>query len=126
MRTTRILGVLLTLFFLLMVGATAYSITYEQRNLPLVEIGIAKKEEGKGYRIPLSALYEDEYKQKCVFIVKEQQGAWQKEYICKHYLVSLSKSEGESATVYSDKLESYPIVIKSNQPLNDGSRVRLS
>lgn len=126
MRTKRFLGLLLLLFFVFMAGVTVYSIWQAQRSLPMAEIAVAQKEDDNRYRVPLSALCKDEYNQPCVLLVTQQQGAWQTEYVCVRYPVSFIQTQGEFADVSCEKLAYYPIVIKSNQPVNDQSRVRLS
>lgn len=94
------------IFIAILIIATIYSRNYYQKQLPKVDIAISKsgtlniedKKEGFKYTVPLKALHKDQNDRNYVLMVKEQKGAWGKEYICESkFVVVLKKGESQVA-----------------------------
>lgn len=127
----RIAAVAGILFFLLMGGLTVYSRTAYQSSLPRVTIDLPRPgsftpEDGSGRRtlentLPQEAVHTsgaDSY----VWIVKEVQGAWGKEYaVEQRYVACRSIDDGR---VYLLGRVDSPVVISSDKPLLPGQSVR--
>lgn len=116
----RWLGVL---FLCLLLFATLYSRTVAQWNLPKVELAIAQKTESM-VQLPRAAIYEDSAGKTYILLVKEQQGAWGKEYICVKQMVVVSQTDGRFVFVQGVGEFRYPVVTGSDQPVGEGSKVR--
>ena len=115
MKPARLMLGVCALFFILMAGATVFSVGRDYARLPKTELVLARPEGDNTYTVPLAA-------------VREEEGPWGKEYVCRRAFLNLLRQdpEGGSALVAGQDLCRYPIAGASEESLADGQRVRFA
>ncbi len=120
---SRIVYIFISLVYLLVVvGATAYSLTAYEKQLPLVEL--VRIENG---RMPKDCLYQGA--DSMVFCTVEQQdGPWGKRYVVKQVMAYNYQEIDEGTMFVYDAVSTENPIVKSphNHFLHDGMEVRIS
>ncbi len=128
MKPARLMLGVCALFFILMAGATVFSVGRDYARLPKTELVLARPEGDNTYTVPLAAVREDGEGRTFLLFVREKEGPWGKEYVCRRAFLNLLRQdpEGGSALVAGQDLCRYPIAGASEESLADGQRVRFA
>lgn len=128
MKPARLMLGLCALFFVLMAGATVFSVRRDYARLPKVELVLAQEGENGTYTVPLAAVREDGEGRAFLLFVLEEDGPWGKEYVCRRAFLKPLRLDPDRGTalVAGQDLCRYPIAGAGEEPLADGRRVRFA
>ena len=125
MSRLKLCGILTVVFFLLLAGVTAYSVSAEYFSAPVVKLAAAEHVGENTYVVPERAVFTDIDGIGGLYFARERQGPWGVEYVCERCLLRVISVEGGSAVIYTADMKTLPVVV-SAETLYAGMRVRFS